>query len=362
MRNSLAISILILTAATAYAEDPLVVIASSRTGKILFFDANLDRLGGITVDRMIESVTANPDGRRLWVGQEDQRRPGEYGLFSVDLRSHRSCPVVTPALFGAPSVDGRLLFTQGAHGVDVFETAGLLRIASMKAPGAYNLQPSPDGHWLMGITNSPKPSLDVFDTFAMQLVRRIPIPAGPATGAWAGDRFYVFVYTAAGRGQLWSLNSAWDGFSASRSVELPDLHGGCDEPVLLTLAGSPGRLYLAEAFGHKIDRRLACPDTAGNGIFAIDPNSGHAQQLPAGVRINRMVAGHDGSLYAIDSRSPSPLSRPKLVQIDSRTGGGIYYGILHAADLDVGEWNVSLGHIPSALIPRDNGHAMPCSR
>jgi hypothetical protein len=66
-------------------------------------------------------------------------------------------------------------------------------LAHHESDRAYNLQPSPDGRWLLGVTNSPNPSLDIFDMNSMSLARRLPIPAtGPFTGAWAGDRFYLF--------------------------------------------------------------------------------------------------------------------------------------------------------------------------
>ena len=362
MRTFFAIPILLLAAAPAFAEDPLVVLAASRAGRIQVFDAaTLEPLGAIGVKQRLESVAASPDGRRLYIAQADQTGSC-CGLYSLDLDTRGMCLLTTPALFSAPSPDGRFLFTQGKQDVDVFDAATLSRLPAMKARGQYNLQPSPDGRWLFGITNSPKlSSVDVFDMAANAMVRRLPIWQGPVTGAWAGDRFYLFSYGAdgSGRGSLWSVNPENSVLSAPTTVELPDLHSACNEPVLLMLAGAPDRLYLAEAFGFKVDRRLACPDAAREGIYVIQPSTGHVSHIAPAVRVNRMVAAPDGrDLYIIDSGAPGPPSRRRLLRIDAGTGGA-----LRESALDSGPWNLALARIPRALIPRGYLHAaLSCPR
>src|SRR5580700_5186156 len=197
MRAFFTVSIMLLAPTAACAEDPLVVMAAARTGHIDFFDAALAPITGIGVNQLVESVTASPDGRRLYVAQESHKASGDCcGLFSLDLETRRMCFLAAPALFGAPSPDGRFLFTQGKGGVDVFDAGTLSPLSTMKASGAYNLQPSPDGRWLFGVTNTPGPSLDIFDMHSRALAHRLPLPNEPVTGAWAGDRFYVFSYGA----------------------------------------------------------------------------------------------------------------------------------------------------------------------
>ncbi len=359
MRAFLTLPTLLLAAAPAFSEDPLVVLAAARAGRIEIFDASLGPLASIGVNQQVESVTASPDGRRLYIAQESQRNSGACcGLYSLDLETRKMCFLAAPALFGSPSPDGRFLFTQGAHGVDIFDASTLSRLPTMKAPGAYNLQPSPDGRWLLGVTNSPKPSLDIFDLKFRVLARRLPIPDGPATGAWAGDRFYVFSYGAPGTGQLWSVKPENSELQQAKSIILPDLHGACNEPVLLMLAGAPDRLFLAEAFGFKVDRRLACPDTARDGVYVIQPSTGRVGHIAPSVRVNRMAASPDGrDLYVIHSSGPSPLSNSRLLHIDTRTGR-----VLYNVALETGDWNLALAHIPSALIPRGNVRAAACSR
>jgi DNA-binding beta-propeller fold protein YncE len=362
MRTFFALPILLLAAAPAFAEDPLAVLAAGRTGRIKFFDAALAPLGDIGVNQQVESVAASPDGRRLYIAQADRAKSSSCcGLYSLDLDTWGMCLLASPALFGAPSLDGRFLFTQGKGGVDVFDANTLSTLPTMKAPGAYNLQPSPDGRWLLGVTNSPQASLDIFDMAANAMVRRLPIAPGPITGAWAGDRFYLFSYGpygSRGTGWLWSVKPQDTEFPSVKPIELPDLHGACNQPVLLMLAGAPDRLYLAEAFGFKVDRRTACPDAARDGVYVIHPSTGRVNHILPSVRVNRMAVSPDGrDLYVIDSGGPNPPSNRRLLHIDTRTGG-----ILHDTALERGHWNLALARIPPTLIPRGNVRAaVSCS-
>lgn len=359
MRAFFTLPILWLAAAPASGQDPLVVMAATRAGRIEFFDGALAPLAGIGVNQRVESVTASPDGRRLYLAQERERNSGDCcSLFSLDLGTRRMCLLATPAMFGVPSEDGRFLFTQGKHGVDVFDANALTRLPTMKAPGAYNLQPSPDGRWLFGVTNWPKPSLDIFDMKSAALARHLPIPAGPATGAWGGDTFYIFSYGASGKGRLWTVKPEDTELPQAKAIALPDLYGACNEPVPLTVAGAPNKLFLAEAFGFQVDRRLACPDVAGSGVYEIYAN-GLVNHIASPVRVKRMVSTPDGrELYVLDAGGQGALGNDRLVHLNAGSGR-----VLQTFVLEPGEWNLALAHIPPALIPRRNVHAaVSCSR
>jgi hypothetical protein len=203
--------------------------------------------------------------------------------------------------------------------------------------------------------------VDIFDLQAKAMVRRLPIPAGPATGAWAGDRFCIFSY-GPGKSQLWSVKPEDTELSPAKPIVLPDLHGACNEPVLLTMVGAADRLYLAEAFGFKLDRRRACPDTPRGGIYAINLSTGRVDQIAVGVRVNRMAVTPDGDgLYVLESIGRSPQRGVSLMRIDPAKRNGVF----NSADriLEPGDWNLTLAHIPPALIPRGNLHAASsCSR
>lgn len=362
MRTSLTLPLLLLAAAPAFAQDPLVVMAASRGGSIEFFDATLGPLGAIGVNQLLESVTASPDGRRLYIAQENPSG-GCCGLFSLELETRAMCLLTAPALFGTPSPDGRFLFAQGSHGVDVFDARTLNRIpTTMKAPGAYNLQPSPDGRWLLGVTNSPKPSLDIFDMKSRVLARQLPMPAGPVTGAWAGDRFYLFNYSSdvvPETGWVWSVRPEDGQLTSEGAISLPDLHGACNQPVLLMLVGAPDKLFLAEAFGFKVDRRQACPDLPLGGIYAIPLSRGHVSKIAGSVHVNRMVVSPDGrDLYVLQSTWRNRRREAGLLRIDIRTGL-----VTNSTLLERGDWNLAVARIPPALIPRGNQRAFTlCSR
>jgi hypothetical protein len=341
MRTPVTILIALLTIAAAWAQDMRqVVLAAARAGRIEAYDEALQPLGSIGVNSDLESMSASPDGRTLYLAQEHSGSC--CGLYALNLETRAMCPFVSPALFGTPSPDNRLVFTQdGRHGVSAFDALTLKPVAFMKSGGAYNLQPSPDGRWLLGITNSPATSVDVFDLTVGTLVRRIGIPLGPATGIWAGNQFYVFSYGLPGVGQLWSVNPQDNRPHPARQIQLPDLHGGCNVPVLLMLAGAPGRLFLAEAYGFNVDRRRACPDAPG-GIYGIDPASGRVDAIARSVHVNRLAVSRDsGDLYVIES-GPA-----RLLRLDARTGR-----TLAAATLDAGDWSLALATIPRPLVPR----------
>ena len=284
---------------------------------------------------------------------------GCCGLFALNLEARRMCFLTAPALFGTPSQDGRFLFTQrSSDGVDVFDAKLLTRLPSMKAPGAYSLHPSPDGRWMLGVTNAPEPSVDVFDVSRQMLVRRIPLPEGPAMGTWAGDRFYVYSHNETG-GKLWRVNPATTALPDAKPVRLPDLHGNCGENLMLMLAGAPDRLFLAEAFGFKQDRRRACSRDAHGGIYVIDPSSGVIQDYIAEqVYVNRMAVAHDGhELYVLDSSGPDEQGLVRVLRLDARTGG-----VLARRESRPGIWNLALANIPSSLIPHGRVRAEACPR
>ena len=244
---------LLLAANVSAAEDQYVVLASSRAGRIEVFSRGLNRMGTIGVNQMLETVSASPDGRTLYLGQQD-------GLYSLDMEAHRMCPMGRPSAYVYPGPDGHDIYIQMPSGVERLDSQTLRSNPfSIKTSTPYTLQPSPDGKWILGINNAGKPVLDVFEMEHGVRDHQIEIPSGPAVGSWGGSNYYIFSYAGYGKGQLWNVSPSDKELKNPKEVQLPDLHGGCNQPVLLMLAGAEKRLYLTEAFGYKMDRRSACP-------------------------------------------------------------------------------------------------------
>ncbi len=330
-----------------------VVLAAGGAGRVEILDANsLQFLGSLELNSRTESVSASADGRRLYVAQESESAGGCCGLYSLDLTTRQTCLLTAPALFGVPSADGSYLFTQQSNdSVNVFDAKLLAPLHNIKASRAYSLYPSPEGQWLLGVTNIPSPSVDVFDIARGTLARRIPLPPGPAMGAWVSNWFYVYSHDENG-GKLWRLDPRTTDLPTAKMVHLPDLHGVCSQNLLLMMTGSPRRLFIAEAFGYKLlDRRLACAGEARGGIYVIDPSSGATTDyINERVYVNRMVASRDGNdLYVMESSGPDE-QEMHVLRLDPDHGH-----VLASHQLRAGVWNLALADIPAALIPR--GHA-----
>ncbi len=361
MRKLSTLPILLLVATTLCAEDPLVILAGTRSGRIEAFDPWLTLEGSIVLGSPVASISASPDGRTLYLAQESLSVPGDCcGLYTLDLDTHKMCGFGPPSIFVIPSADGRYIFAQGDRGAFSIIDPVNFSFSAARMPGgsAYNLQPSPDGRWMMGLTNSGERSLDIFDLDKKTLRRRLPLPMGPATGAWVGKTFYVFSYSAPGTGRLWSVKPQDSELAESREIRLPDLHGACSQPVLLMLAGSSDKLFLSEVFGYKVDRRAACPGAEVGGIDVIDPSSGQVRRIASSIRVNRMAVTADGNdLYLIEAANPSHKGDVRLIHMDTRGR------TVDTTLLESGDWTLALAHIPGNLIPRGYLRvAATCSR
>ena len=134
----------------------------------------------------------------------------------------------------------------------------------------------------------------------------------------------------------------------ARLIHLPDLHGSCNEPMPLMLAGGPDRLYVAEAFGYQVDRRHNCAGTALGGIYSIQLSTGSVTTLATYLPVKRMAVSPDGhDLYVLHSPDTAHNSPARLIHIDTATGRTGYQ-----TTLDPGDWNLTLARIPVGLFPR----------
>ena len=355
MRTVLVLPILCLAAAAAFAEDPLVVIAANRAGRIHIYDQALNHEGTIGVNPMLESVSPSPDGHKLYLVQESR---GECcGVYTLVMENLHMCSAGWPVMAAVASPDGHGVFVQGKDYASSYDTEVSWRTPNLK--GVYNLQPSPNGNWLLAIANTPKPVVVVADMKGNKPQRTIEIPIGPATGAWAGNTFYLFAYAAPGTGRLWKVDPEEARLTDPKDLPLPDLHGDCDRPVPLMVMGAPDKLLLAEVFGQKLDRRSACPDAATDGIYGFQASTARPAFAAPGVHVNRMAVTRDGKdIFVISSDSAEHRGELRLMHIDGHSGR-----IGNSATLEPGEWNLAVTRMPAAFIPHGYVRAaISCAR
>jgi hypothetical protein len=266
--------------------------------------------------------------------------------------------LIFPSSLGAPSPDGRWLFTQrGNIGIEVFDAKTLARLPRIDAPGLYKLRPSPDSRWLFGITNSQRghgPALDIFDIENKVMVRRLPIPNGHGhfpEGSWLGDQFFLYD-NRGGQGKLWKVTPETTVLDAPLKITLPNSFLG-NGIVHHTLIAGGKHLFLYEGFGHKLARDIT-QDIPG-GIFSIEPSSGKiVGHFASSVHFARVIAAKDGQfLYGIDSDRTGGSVR--LLKLDASNGAVVAE---RAIERDV--WFISLANLPVTAIPQGEVQPESC--
>jgi hypothetical protein len=339
-----------------------VIIATQRNRRLHIFDANsLQPLGYFTVNNNAHSVVASPDGLKLFL--EQPAPPDVNGccaLFALDLVSHKLCKLISPSSLGAPSPDGRWLFTQrGNIGIEVFDAKTLARLPRIDAPGLYQLLPSRDSRWLFGITYSQRghgPSLDIFDIENKVLVRRLPTPGEylPA-GIWLGDQFFLYAYDG-NQGNLWKVTPETTKLDAPLKIALPASFPK-NRFILHKLIAGGKRLFLYEGFGHKLDPRSSSSEEIPGGIFSIEPSSGKiVGHFARSVPFARVIASPDGKwLYGMDSGLIHWSGPVRLLKLDASNGA-----IVAERALERDVWYISLAKLPMSVVPQGAVQTEPC--
>src|SRR5262245_30400601 len=339
-----------------------VIIATRRNRRLHVFDANtLQPLGYFTVNDNAHSVVASPDGLKLFL--EQPAPPDANGccaLFALDLVTHKLCKLIYPSSLGAPSPDGRWLFTQrGNGGIEVFDAKTLTRLPKIDAPGLYQLLPSPDSRWLFGVTYSQRghgPALDIFDLENKILVRRLPTPDGLLPrGIWLGDQFYLYAHDG-NQGNLWKVTPETTKLDPPLKITFPSSSPEVRSiPRNLTAGGE--HLFLYQGFGGKGDSRRDDGQGAPGGIFSVEPAGGKiVGHLARSVQFARVIADKDGRfLYGIDSGMTGWRGPVRLLKLDASNGEVVAE---HALEQDV--WFFSLGELPASVIPQAAVQPEPC--
>jgi hypothetical protein len=351
----LAAALVLLGCDPAVAQQPQdLLVATRRAGLVEFFNSDtLEPLGHMRVAQAAESVSAAPDGRRLFVAM--WLSPRECcGLFSLDLGTKRMCELIEPAQEGVPSPDGRLYTQRGNVGIEVFDLKSLARLPCVRAPGVYSLFPSPDGRWLFGTTVEKGPSLDVFDAEKGGLVRRLPVPVRFPTGTWFGGSFYLYGQYRK-NGKLWTVSPQAEALGPGIKIGLPDLAADC-QPLIQNF-GASGHLFLYERFGYTLDRRRRCSTHVLSGAFVIDPSTGAVlSHIASSFHFAYLVASPGGQrLYGIDGGGPDWEGPVRLVKLNPETGE-----VLLRRTVETDYWSVAVATVTDLLVPRGEVQALPC--
>ena len=329
-----------------------VLLAAHRAGRIEVLEpATLASLGSIKVLPLADGIWSSPDGNFLYIPEGiPPDFKGCCALYALNLETKRMTRLIQPFGTAAFSPDGNHVVTQrGNVGIEVFNSRTLEqepRISRSVAPGFYALSFSPDGSFLLGVTNSP-PSLDIFDFVSRELVRRYPVSGDVSLlGAWVQHSFYLYSYHASD-GQLWKVNPQSATLGLPLKVSFPDAAPHCaihEEEMF----GVGNRIFLYEAFGDKGDRRPGCKSLIAGGVLSIDPETGNIlRRLGDDVHFNSLVPSPDGKeLYGIDVRHPNDWDSVGLVRLDAETGRP-----LAKKELTPDVWFIDLASLPRKLVP-----------
>lgn len=348
--------------------EPFLVIAAGDAGVEFANPQTLDMIGRFHTGLAAYNVLAPPEGHMLVVAQPRPEEPHVCcALFALELNSREFVPLIFPALGGRISHDGEALLTQrGNTEIDVVDLKKLALAHPIGEPGKnYSIFPSPDGRFLFAVTAWPGPaSVDVFDFATKQLVHQWRVPDPPAAhndwphGAWLGDTFYLFSYTA-GHGRLWKLKTDGQPNGEPIRLDLPSLSGACNckqpngstkQPVALEFFAAGDQLILHESFGGKIDPRDGHHQVDG-GYYVVDPFTGSVKAyLDKTSYFGRLEPTPDGSaLYGIDwpASDARPGAESMLLKLRPDDGG-----VLASRKLDGQAFSLAWVSLPPLLVPR----------
>jgi hypothetical protein len=344
MKRRLVLATLVLAATASSAATIPVLLASRRAGYIEAIDMEtLETISRIREPGMVESVASDPRGDRLFIALPNKATPRICcALFALDLLSLRMTFMAEPAMRAVVTAD-RLFAQRGNVGIEVFDSHNLSRLPTIKAPGVYNLQPSPDGRWLFGANNFQNPSLDLFDVVQGAMVRHRSLGKDQSIqGAWVGQQYYLFSSDGEHR-RLWPVSFDTEELPPALPVLLPSAPLGCERASEMVI-GAPDRLILFWQFDGKLDGRRDCAGVLGGYAF-LDPQTGAmTSRFAPTLHFRQMAASPDGRyLYGLDV-GDAAWKQVRIVKLDARTGETIV-----AKSLDDDVWFMTTGVIPSEL-------------
>jgi hypothetical protein len=327
-----------LLAAAACAADP-VLLGTRRDGWIEAFRLDtLETEARIRVRELVEGVESGPDAQWLFVLAPHPQAPEVCcALFALDVHRLRAFAILWPGIRPAIA-NGKLYVQRGDEGIEIFDARSLAHLPTLRAPGMYQLAPSPDGRWLFGTRQFPSPGLDIFDLSQQKMVRQIPVEgAQPLRGVWLGAQFYLFAPGLPGAGRFWSVDPQTGTLGSPKLIRLGNVGTCGDTDYQLVPAGD--RIAIYTPAGTKIDRTACSP----GGYMLTDPATGAVSaRLAPNQRFSHLIPAADSkSLFGLNL-ADSQLRGPQLVKLDAASGK-----ILAEKALPPDAWTISLGSIPS---------------
>lgn len=311
----LAITLAFLTSAGASAADS-VLLTSRRGGWIEAFDpATLATVFRASTPVNTESVAADRSGTRLYLSAPKNSGEGCCALYAMDVNTLHLTYLNYPVLRAAPS-SGRVYMQRGNIGIESFDSSSLERRPTWKAPGVYNLQPSPDGSRVFGVTHFPSPSLDLFDAAQGVQIASQPLPQNqPIAGVWVGERYYLFE-APGGRPSLRSVGL--DDAKLGPAVPLAPASGFPDcEPAAYSVIAVGTKVAIFVALGLTSDGICNLP----GGYALVDPDTGIVLgRFASAMHFRQMVSSDDGQyVYGLDV-GENAWKKVRIVKLDAATG------------------------------------------
>lgn len=174
--------------------------------------------------------------------------------------------------------------------IESFDSSTLERRPTWNAPGVYNLQPSPDGTRIFGVSDFPSPSLDLFGAVQGARIASQPLPPNePIAGVWLGEQYYLF-QAPGGRPTFRNVGLKDAKFGPAVALAPGFPFPDCAlAPYSVIAAGS--KVAIFAGFGLKSDGFC----NLGGGYLLADPETGGALgRFAPAMHFRQMVSGEDG--------------------------------------------------------------------
>jgi hypothetical protein len=346
MFRSSKIATLLVCSTLAAQDSRNIIIAASRSGVLEMINpSTLVTVGRIHFDLAprsagLNGVAASADGSILYVeGPIPDDPRGCCSLYSIDLVTLHVR--VVASIPGSRSRDAFVISNGLAH-----LTTALTHNQIPREIRDDRLHVSPDGRWLFGVKSFRGPALDVYDLVRGQVVRQL-IPQGLEgdwwpTGAWSGDRFYLYATGPGGLGRLWMVSPETTDLGPGAAIAPFRTLSACPDRPSTAIAASAGNLFIYETFGFKLDRRNICAGPVPGGAWLVNATTGElTHQIAPDLHFSELVSDRATSqLYGLSAEDPNWGLPARLVRIDPKDGR-----ILQSRHLDPGFWRMTVAPV-----------------